>query len=187
MFTVHNLPNHLPGEKIIKIIRKDLFVLFLKALLFALMVVLPSIFFYIFIGQYPDVLISQVAYPLIVLCVSMYYLFIWVFFFFSFIDYYLDIWIITSERVIDIEQRGFFSRVIAEHKLDKVQDVTSEVHGFFPTIMKYGSCHVQTAGIKERFVFEDIPDPEKVRNLIIGLVENKMHATGNMQHETNVK
>jgi len=131
----------------------------------------------------PGLLAGPISYPLIILSASAYYLFIWLFFFFSFIDYYLDVWFITNERIIDIQQKGFFSRTISEQRLYRVQDVTSEVHGAVATIFKYGDVYAQTAGSKQRFFFHEIPHPEEVRNIIIKLVERnkKKHGTGNRE------
>ena len=151
MLSIYRLPNKLPGEKVIQIVRRDTFILFMKIMLFVLLLVLPLIFFWLLLSQNPDMQSSEIFYPLIVLGVSAYYLFIWLFFFFSFVDYYLDAWIITNERIIDIQQKGFFSRVIAEHKLFRIQDVTSEVHGAIPTLLKFGDVYIQTAGTKQRF------------------------------------
>lgn len=171
MLSKYRLPNHLHGEKVLHIIRKDLFILFKRAMLFILLIILPLIFFYLMVITDPALLLGTISYPLIVLGTSAYYLFIWLFFFFSFIDYYLDVWIITNERIIDIQQRGFFSRVIAEQKLFRIQDVTSEVNGFIPTMLRYGDCHIQTAGTKQRFFFHEVPNPDKIRDNIIKLAE----------------
>lgn len=178
MLSIYRLPNKLPDEKVIKVIRRDLFILFKKILFLLLLLVLPLLFFNFIILTQTDIVNGVVSYPLLVLGVSAYYLFIWMFFFFSFIDYYLDVWIITTERIIDIEQRGYFSRVISEHKLFRIQDVTSEVHGLFPTLLKYGNCHVQTAGVKQRFNFREIPNPDKIRDMIIKLVERNKKKHG---------
>lgn len=153
------------------VIRRDFFVLFLKILFFLLLCIIPLGFF--LVVSYSDIafLGGPISGPVILLLTSAYYLFAWVFFFFSFIDYYLDIWIITSERIIDIQQKGFFSRTISEQKLFRIQDVTSEVHGIIPTMLKYGNVHVQTAGTKERFFFHEVPNPDKIRDSIIRLVE----------------
>ncbi len=173
MLSIYQLPNKLPHEKVLKVIRKDFFILLKKVSFFFLLIFLPLVFFYLMIATNATIMSQTIAYPLIVLMTSSYYLFIWLFFFFSFIDYYLDVWIITSERIIDIEQKGFFSRTISEHKLFRIQDVTSEVHGVFATILKFGDVHVQTAGTKQRFHFDDIPAPGSIRNLIIKLVQKK--------------
>ena len=171
MLSIYRLPNHLPGEEVKTIVRRDLFVLFKRILMLMFLIILPLIFFSLMFATRPGLLESQTAYALIVLGASSYYLFIWLFFFFSFVDYYLDVWIITNRRIIDIQQRGFFSRVISEQKLFRVQDVTSEVHGILPTMFKYGDVHIQTAGAKQRFLFHEVPDPNGVRDTIIRLVE----------------
>jgi uncharacterized membrane protein YdbT with pleckstrin-like domain len=172
MLFLYRLPGKLPNEEIIKVLRRDVFILIKKILFFFLLLILPLILFYLVVTSiYPDILYGQISYPVFVLVVSFYYFFLWVFFFFSFIDYYLDVWIITNERIINIEQKGFFSRTISEQRLYRVQDVTSEVHGFFPTIFKYGNVYAQTAGAKERFFFHDIPNPDQIRDTIIKLAE----------------
>jgi uncharacterized membrane protein YdbT with pleckstrin-like domain len=137
-----------------------------------MLIILPFLFLAVLIYSQPNLLIGDVSYPLIIIGVSAYYLFVWLFFFFSFIDYYLDVWIITSERIIAIEQKGFFSRTIAEQRLYRIQDVTSDLKGILPTILNYGQVHVQTAGEVERFVFSQVPDPEGIRSVIIKLAEH---------------
>jgi len=170
MLSLYRLPNKIEGETIVRVVRKDFFILFLKILFFILLTVIPLGFFAIMAYVQPELFSGERSSSIIALGSSAYYLFVWLFFFFSFIDYYLDIWLITSERIIDIQQKGFFSRVISEQKLFRIQDVTSEVHGFVPTILKFGNVHVQTAGTKERFFFHEVPDPDEIRNIIIKLV-----------------
>jgi uncharacterized membrane protein YdbT with pleckstrin-like domain len=177
MLSIYRLPGKLPDEKVIKVLRRDFFILIKKILFFLLLLILPLILAYLVATSiYPEILFGQVSYPLFALLISFFYLFIWVFFFFSFIDYYLDVWIITNERIFNIEQEGFFSRTISEQRLYRIQDVTSEVEGFFPTVFKYGNVYIQTAGAKERFFFHEIPNPDKVRDTVIKLAEiSKKH------------
>ena len=162
MLSIYRLPNKLPHEKVIQVIRKDIFILIRNIAFFLLLTILPLIFFNIIVAPQTDLTSRELA-----------YLFVWLFFFFLFIDYYLDVWIITNERIIDIEQRGFFSRIIAEHKLFRIQDVTSEVHGILATILRFGDVHVQTAGTEPRFQFRQVPYPDKVRDTVIKLVQRK--------------
>lgn len=172
MLSTYRLPGMMPEEKIIKVYRKNIFVLFKKIILFLVLIILPAIVAFIMINYiFPDIIYNELAYPIFLVILNSYYLFLWLFFFFSFIDYYLDIWIITNERIIDIEQNGFFSRVIAEQRLYRIQDVASEVSGFFETVLKFGNVFVQTAGAKQRFIFEDVSNPDEVRDMIIKLVE----------------
>lgn len=176
---IYKLPGKLPNEKIIKILRKDIFILLVKLILGAVLIGLPLLVGLIMLSLYPNLLQGEISYPFIALAVSGYGLFIWLFFFFSFIDYYLDIWIITDERIIDVKQEGFFSRTVSELKLFQIQDVTSELKGFFEFIFRYGDVYVQTAGEVQRFVFSQISNPEEVRDIIIKLAERKKHEMHN--------
>jgi hypothetical protein len=170
MLKIYRLPGMMADEKVIKVLRKDLFILFKKVVAFAVLIIMPYIFFRFITGIFPNLMIGDISYPVIMLFGSIFYLFIWLFFFFTFIDYYLDVWVITSKRVIDVRQNGFFSRTISELELEKIQDTTSEVKGVFPTIFHYGNLFIQTAGEVERFVFQDVPNPDAVRDVIIKLI-----------------
>jgi len=178
----YKLPGKLPDEKIIKILRKDVFILLVKFTLALVLASLPALVGFIMLSLYPNLLQGEISYPLIALAVSGYSLFIWLFLFFSFIDYYLDVWVITSERIIDVKQEGFFSRTVAELKLFKIQDVTSELKGFSKFIFRYGDVYVQTAGEVQRFAFRQIPNPEEIRDIIIKLAEEnkKIHEPHNV-------
>jgi uncharacterized membrane protein YdbT with pleckstrin-like domain len=171
MLSVFNLPNNIPNEQMIKVVRRDFFILFKKLVVLLFLIIMPFLFLALLVYTQPDLLTGEVSYPLIVIGLSAYYLFAWLFFFFSFIDYYLDVWIITNERIIAIEQKGFFSRTIAEQRLYRIQDVTSDLKGILPTILNYGEVHVQTAGEVQRFIFSQVPDPEGIRSIIIQLAE----------------
>ena len=101
-----------------------------------------------------------------------------------FTDYYLDTWIVTTRRVINIEQKGLFSRVISELHLNQVQDVTAETHGFIATILSYGHVYIQTAGTRERFEFKMVNDPVKVKARVSELVENDKRIHGDASKVT---
>lgn len=100
---------------------------------------------------------------------NLFFMFIWIIFFVIWVDYYLDVWIITDKRIINIEQRGLFARVVSELELEKIQDITTDVRGIIPTFFNYGNLFVQTAAEKERFVFRHIPDPYSVKDLVMKL------------------
>ncbi|KKR17653.1 MAG: hypothetical protein UT48_C0048G0004 [Parcubacteria group bacterium GW2011_GWE2_39_37] len=183
MLSLNSIPNQLPGEKVIKVLRRDIFNILKKLVYFLFFIALMVVFVFFVNSIMPDVT-NQVYYPVLLLAGSVYVLFIWLFAFFSFIDYYLDVWIITNERIINIEQEGFFSRTVSEERLFRIQDVTSEVKGVFPTIFSFGNIYIQTAGEKERFVFEQVPEADSVRELIIKLAESdRERASGSLKKE----
>lgn len=100
---------------------------------------------------------------------SFAWMFFWIFVFVIWIDYYFDVWIVTNKRIINIEQKGLFKREISELEHDKIQDVTTEVSGILATLLKFGFVFIQTAGEKSRFVFKEVPEPNKIRAIIMQL------------------
>ncbi len=100
---------------------------------------------------------------------SLFALLIWVIAFIIWIDYYFDVWIITNERIVNIEQRGLFIRQVSELKFSNIQDVTTEVQGLIPTLLNFGNVYVQTAGTKTRFNFRKVPNPYKLKALIMNM------------------
>jgi len=93
----------------------------------------------------------------------------WILAFLIWIDYYFDIWIVTSQRIVNIEQKALFSRLTSELELEKVQDISTDVRGIIPTFLNFGDLLVQTAAEKEKFLFHNIPNPYLVKDLIMNL------------------
>lgn len=178
MFSEKVLPNQLADEKTIYLLRRHWFILLKIILFYLLLFILPLVIYFVLslgaelnatnLIAYPD---HPFLYASAAIIISGYYLSICLFFYHAFLDYYLDVFVVTTERIISIEQNGLFSRTIAEQRLFRIQDVTSEVKGLFPTFLNYGNLFIQTAGTKQRFIFQEIPDPAKMAEKINKLVE----------------
>lgn len=123
-------------------------------------------------GVWPTLFSGDLSRPVLVLLVSAFYLMLWLFFITKFIDYYLDVYLVTTVRVLDVSQEGMFARTVSELDLARVQDVTSEVKGILHSLIDYGNVYIQTAGEHERFEFIDVPHPDKIRKQLLELVEN---------------
>ena len=172
---IKHFPQQKKGEKAILILRRHWLILVKSILLFILAAGIPYIFYKIDNNLWPDMFDGNNVKGISILFISAYYLGIWLFFFAHFIDYYLDVWIVTNKRIINTEQRGLFSRVISEHKLDKIQDITSEIHGIIPTFFNYGDVHIQTAGASQKAAFKQVKKPHKIRKIILSLVKQERH------------
>lgn len=141
-------------------------------LLFLLMLAAPFGAYLLVNSMFPELLAKDsLLYPVIVLGTSMYYLISYLFFYVRFIDYYLDVWIITNDRLLDIEQHGLFNRVVTELDLYRIQDVTANITGVISTIFRYGDVVVTTASANATIVFKNIPNPNHVRQELIRLAE----------------
>lgn len=172
MFDEIRFPGQHENEKIILFLRRHWFIFFMRILLI-LISITGLVAIYVFFNTVNSNFRESTYYNFLLFGESLATLFIWNFFFILWLDYYLDAWIVTNERIINIEQRGFFSRNISELKLVKIQDVTSEIIGVVPTLLDYGNIYVQTAAETERFTFYQIPNPNYVKNVIVQLQEKE--------------
>lgn len=111
----------------------------------------------------------------ILLAAFLYYTLLWLYFCLIFIDYYLDVWVVTNMRILDVEQKGLFNREVSECYISKIQDITVQTKGVMATFLKYGDLHIQTAAEKREFVFEEISEPEKVKNVILEQYNKSTH------------
>lgn len=159
------------GEEILMVIHRHWFNILSKFfMIFAmLLVLLGSVFFTPFL--FPIVTTNTGA-SLLSFLQNLFFLIIWLLFFIIWIDYYFDVWIVTNERIVDIEQKALFSRNVSELQLENIQDVTVEVLGVIPTFLNYGNLYIQTAAEKERFVFYRVPNPYAIKDLVMNLQKN---------------
>jgi hypothetical protein len=173
---VDELIHKKPDEKVIFHLRRHVIIFLGGALLIVLLMLIPVGAWYLISINWPQLLTAELMGPLLKLVASAYLLWIWLFLFSNFVDYYLDVWVITSDRVLNIEQAGLFNRTVSELDLQNIQDITSEVKGILPFFFGYGNVYVQTAAEKGRFIFEQIPKPEEVRKRLLLLVEEERKA-----------
>jgi uncharacterized membrane protein YdbT with pleckstrin-like domain len=158
-------------ERIIKVIHRNWFYVFQQFFLIIMFSVI--IFSSIMVGLtlFPDFFTGENK-TILFFLQSFFMLSIWIFSFLIWIDYYFDIWIITSERIINIEQIGMFTRRASELRFQKIQDVTVEVLGFLPTIFNFGDVKIQTAGTENEFIFRTVSDPQEIKNIIMKILKH---------------
>lgn len=171
MFDLNSLIKKKTFEKVVFLLRRHPLTFLADVALIAVLGAVPVALYFGIQRLAPAFLTDRFMRPAIVLLGSGYVLVIWTFFMTRFVDYYLDTWIVTNDKILNVEQNGLFSRTVSELDLAKVQDVTSEVKGIVPTIFNYGNLYIQTAGEVERFIFEQVPHPDDIRKQILDLVE----------------
>lgn len=81
------------------------------------------------------------------------------FLYISWINYELDIFVFTNNRIICIEQKSFLNRSIAETTLDKIQEVNIETKGLLANIFDFGTLTIITAGSSPSFDMTYSPKP----------------------------
>lgn len=89
------------------------------------------------------------------------------------IVWYMDCFIITDRRVIDINQKSLFKRTVAEAGIDNIQETVYEINGPLEAILNFGTVKIKTASSGSIIGMEQIPNPAKVKNLIVGTQKKK--------------
>lgn len=164
-----------PGEKIMRSVRKHWFLFFVQMLPFALLAWLPLYipdFLAGFAAAAPQAGLSAESFtfnnPWFRLLLGVWWLLLWILAFNVFTSYFLNVWIITTTRIVKIRQYGFFSREVSSFLLSHIQDVTTSIDGLFATLLDYGSVRAETAGeAAAEFRMTGIPDPTGMRDLIM--------------------
>lgn len=162
-----------PNEKIVLVVHKHWFVYLADGFFLIFLVFAPFLANRFF--DLPSFIISSGdRFFLFIFFSSLWLLAVWLIFFFIWTYLYLDAWIITDKRVIDIEQIGLFARDISSFRLEKIQDITVEVHGILATTLGYGTIHIQTAGEVRELSLNFVPRPEAVKATIDQLMSRAM-------------
>lgn len=165
-FSRYHFQGQRESETVLRVVHRHWFdiathffvIIFFIAMLFGSLSLIPLL--------YPEALGAEMFRFMLFIQNSL-ILIVWLYAFLVWIDYFFDVWIITNERVINIEQKGLFVRAVSELKFSRIQDVTSEVSGMIPTILNFGDVKVQTASEEDYFLFRRVPDPYHVKDLIM--------------------
>lgn len=164
-------PTQTKQERVFLLIRKHWFVYMPFGLLFILMI-LPVVAVMVY-WSFNFETITTLNGNIIIVGASAYLLSLLGVQLFGFVDYYLDVDIVTDRRLIDIDQNGLFKRKISELYLHQVQDVEAKVEGIAATLLHFGDVYIQTAGERENFIFRSIPHPYTVAKQIVNLHEQQ--------------
>ena len=80
----------------------------------------------------------------------------------TFLVWFFSVFIITDERIIDVDFLSLLFKDISSAKIDAIQDISSKTGGALATVVDYGTVYIQTAGESTEIQFENVPQPAKV-------------------------
>ena len=84
----------------------------------------------------------------------------------SFLTWYFNVYIITDERIIDVDFYNLIYKDVSEAEIEKIQDVSYRMGGVIRTLFNFGDVFIQTAAEKPNFEFLAVPKPDKVAKLL---------------------
>ncbi len=74
--------------------------------------------------------------------------------------------VLTDRRVVDVEQRGLFDRVVSETPYTRIDDVSYHVKGFWSTLFRFGDVHIHVAGTAADIAVSRVPHPARIHDLV---------------------
>jgi hypothetical protein len=167
------------GEYMVEKVRKHWIVyvqdFFLHA--FGCLIFIISAYYLASKGSFGGVLQVETSYGAMILI--MFVLIFWTSFFYAWTKDYFDVWYVTNEHIIAINQRELFAREESFMELTRIQDVSFEREGFFGTLMDFGRLKVQSAGIEQEFIIENVAHVEDKAHRIMDLRDE---VQGKTQH-----
>lgn len=145
-----------PNEEILMIVRESLVPKSGMLFLFAIWFLIPFFFLYpLFrMGTLGSILFLVLVLSGIVL------------FWRTFRTWSHTLFIITDRRVIDIDQRGFFDRVVTESNFDHIDEVSYRMQGILSTVFGYGTVTVKLHGAAADLFFQHVRNPARVQDLL---------------------
>jgi len=157
---VFNFDTRDDNEEIILVLRRHWF-----TNLRWILVALAMIIFPVFFGVIPLLDFFTLRYQFVF--ILFWYLITFAVAFENFLSWYFNVFIITEERVIDIDFYNLLSKKFSEAKISMIQDVTATQKGVSQTILNYGTVLIQTASEIPVIKIETIPNP----NLVIQVLQ----------------
>lgn len=92
-------------------------------------------------------------------------------FFPSWIAWYFSVFILTDQRLIQVQQKGMFSKSVVDISLAQIQMVNYEVAGVQQTLLGFGTITVQT--YVGDLVIHDVHHPNKIQKKLLAVLRDQ--------------
>lgn len=154
------------GEEVVLFLRQHWIVNLGWIVMSALALTIPSVFsFFLPYAGLPA------SYQLVV--TMTWYLFVAGYALVKLMGWFFNIYILTDERVVDIDFTNVLARKVSVAKIEEIQDVSVVSRGALQTFLNYGSVFIQTAAEVPEFDFVNIPYPDKVGTVISQMIDQE--------------
>ena len=102
-------------------------------------------------------------------------------FFYHWMMWYFTVYIVTSQRIRQVTQKGFFGKDVVELRLSKIQNISYNIPGFSGEIFGFGTIVIQT--FVGDLVIRNVEHPEKTYNKLQDAVSNAVETDTQGEHE----
>ncbi len=156
--------NQKPDEKIVLFLRAHFITNFLWVVIFIFLFFIPVAYSLIFKGNLNP--LAFIPGNFIYFLVVFYYLLVFAYALFNFLNWFYNIIIITDLGIVDIDYSDLLYHDVALTNFNLVEDVNYTKVGFFKSLFNYGDLFIQTAGGRENLEGLGIPNPANAAHII---------------------
>ncbi|CAM6000320.1 unnamed protein product [Sphagnum balticum] len=89
----------------------------------------------------------------------------------SWVGWHFSVFIVTDQRFMQITQKGFFHRSVADLALSQIQSVNYEIAGLQETMLGFGTIKMQT--YVGDLIIHDVHKPARVQKEILTILRDK--------------
>jgi membrane protein YdbS with pleckstrin-like domain len=90
-----------------------------------------------------------------------------------FLMWFFSVNIVTDERFIDVDFYGLLFKHVSVAQLENIEDVNYFQKGIMAALFNYGDILIQTAAETPEFVFNKVPNPERIVQVISELIQQE--------------
>jgi len=149
-----------PGEKPLMLIKRH-WIILVKLFAYFMWGIFITLIFYIFWNY-------AWAHLLVIVFWMIYSLFLYI----EWLNHELDLYIITNNRIIWVDQIWFLDRKVSECNLWQVQEVWNQTKWLLPNLLNYWTITIQTAWNATNFIMDIAPSPIKNSRKILNIVDS---------------
>lgn len=100
---------------------------------------------------------------------------------YRFMQWYFTVYVVTTERIRQTTQTGFFGKDVVELRLSKIQNISYNIPGFTGEIFKFGTIVIQT--FVGDLIIHKVEHPSEIYNKLQDVVHK---ATKNQSSEVTI-
>lgn len=165
------------NEKVILVVRQHPWVFFYTGLIILLIVVIYLILFLFTKSSW------LVSWGTLIIIVAIIYLIIRAWF-----VWWNKVYILTNDRIIAVDQSGWFARTVSEANLENILFINHEVKGPIKTVFNFGDVHIRASGvIEDELVLFNVYNPYDIQQEVVKAQKKITGRRGSVQEKKNGK
>lgn len=116
-------------------------------------------------------LLGSVGSGMVFSLLAFWYMGLFTYTFINFLYWYFNVYIVTNQRIVDVDWYSLVNREVNVSQIAKIQDITANQVGVLSGIFDYGHVFIQTAGTEPNFEYSNVPHPQLVARKLQELLE----------------